>query len=243
MIRTKSRLVILVMVLVVGIGSIVSCFVQRTRASENIPTFEQYKADYYINYSAYEYFMSEDFSLPYRQIVEKNSNSPTYQGVIKAWQIGTFELSDLADFSKKRAGFYEAFLFDILYKGNEMSNVSKEVEESLKAVKASAFKDLSSMVYDYKVDIASKKLTSMTDEELKEVIAGLEECKELKGAFELIGDFTKVVGYAATLEDLINKLCKVQAISQLSDEYGVVLKEVATRTNDACLPLPRMRLL
>ena len=98
----RKRTAALFMFLLIGVMVATGCFTQ-------------YKADYYLDYSPYEYYMSSKFTLPYRTTVDKNRNSMTYQTLINAWQIATFNLSNVTDYSKKRIGYYEAFLFDFIH--------------------------------------------------------------------------------------------------------------------------------
>ena len=113
--KNKKRIISLIMFIVIASSVIIGCFSQRSWANDEEMTFDQYKADYYMDYSPYKYYMSSDFTLPYRTIVDKNRNSKTYQTLINAWQVTTFNLSNVTDYSKKRVGYYEAFLFDILF--------------------------------------------------------------------------------------------------------------------------------
>lgn len=136
----RKRTAVLFMFILIGVMVATGCFTQYSWANENEVTFEQYKADYYMNYSPYTYFKTEDFKLPYRAIVEKNKNNVAYNGLINAWEIATFNLSDVTEYSKKRIGYYEAFLFDILYTGCEPTNLSKEMNRAVKSVQASSLK-------------------------------------------------------------------------------------------------------
>ena len=106
--KNKKRIISLIMFIVIASSVIIGCFSQRSWANDEEMTFEQYKADYYMDYSPYKYYMSSDFTLPYRTIVDKNRNSKTYQTLINAWQVTTFNLSNVTDYSKKRVGYYEA---------------------------------------------------------------------------------------------------------------------------------------
>ena len=130
--------------------SIIAGFcVLNTKASETNKTFNQYKSDYYINYSAYDYYMSSAFTLPYRTMVEQNRSSIVYQGLINAWQIATFDLSNVMDYSKKRVGYYEAFLFDILYKGYEPTSATGTMDKAVKATESSMLKKICKIFFQH----------------------------------------------------------------------------------------------
>ena len=77
--------------------SIATLMVGKVKAAESRPTFEQYKASYYIKYSPYSWYKSNEFNLPYRTVVETNRSSPAFLGLISAWEIATFQLSDVDD--------------------------------------------------------------------------------------------------------------------------------------------------
>ena len=69
--KSKKRISI-TLAIVFGMIAIISGIVHPVRAAEEDMTYEMYKANYYIDYSPYEYYMSDEFTLPYRTQVEKN---------------------------------------------------------------------------------------------------------------------------------------------------------------------------
>ena len=89
--------------LVIGV-----CALQVQAANSKL-SYEEYKADYYRNYTGYNYFMSDDFVLPYMTLVEHNRDDLAYRSMVNAWQIATFDLSDIVDFSKKKAAYLRRF--------------------------------------------------------------------------------------------------------------------------------------
>lgn len=91
---------LIVCMLAIGFGA---SYISVNAATE-VQTWNQYKADYYLDYSPYSYYMSDDFNVPYRTIVEENSKSDVFNGLLTAWQIATFELTDVVEYSKKRTG-------------------------------------------------------------------------------------------------------------------------------------------
>ncbi len=238
MYRKKAVALIMFILIVVTTG----CIMQYSWASENEVTFEQYKADYYMNYSPYKYFKTEDFKLPYRAVVEKNKNNVAYNGLINAWEIATFNLSDVTEYSKKRIGYYEAFLFDILYTGCESTNLSKEMNRAVKSVQASSLKKVSKMAGESVSSYAKMNISQMSDSDLDKLSEALNSCDELQEVFGAIGNISTVLSYASNVEDLVYKLAKIEAISHLSNENAVILRKVAASTSDtslsaACLEL------
>ena len=238
----RKRITCFLAVLLIAVVGIGSCFIQWVHSSENGVTYDQYKADYYINYSPYKYFKTEEFKLPYRTIVEKNRDNLAYNSLINAWEIATFDLSKVTEYSKKRIGYYEAFLFDILYNGYEPENVTLTMDKCVKSVQASTFKKISTMVEQSATDYAKVNISKMSDKEKDALCDALKSCNELKDIFGTIGNIEKVLKYASNVEELIYKLAKVEAISKLSVDNAVILERVSANTDDmslsaACLEL------
>ena len=134
--RQKKRIVAFSLLFIMLTAVLTGNFEQTVQGSESLISYDQYKADYYRDYSIYEYIMSDDFTLYYRTVVEKNRSSAVYLGLVTAWELATFELSDVAEFSKKRVGYYETFLFDIIYNGLEPQNITNTLNESVKSTAA-----------------------------------------------------------------------------------------------------------
>lgn len=213
---------------------IFTCVVQ-VFGKDNNMSFAQYKADYYIDSASYKYYMSDNFTLPYRTIVEHNRKSPVYQGLINSWQVATFNLSNVVDFSKKRVGYYEAFLFDILYKGNDPTNISGVLNTGIKATQSSMLKKVADFGSQEYKSFAKDKLSTMTDDELNNLVNGLNDCYEFKQVFGTISDIGKYAQYASDVEDLIYKFSKIVVLSKLSYEYSEVLNYVSDNTTDNSL--------
>ena len=213
---------------------IFTCVVQ-VFGKDNNMSFAQYKADYYIDSASYKYYMSDNFTLPYRTIVEHNRKSPVYQGLINSWQVATFNLSNVVDFSKKRVGYYEAFLFDILYKGNDPTNISGVLNSGIKATQSSMLKKVADFGSQEYKSFAKDKLSTMTDDELNNLVNGLNDCYEFKQVFGTISDIGKYAQYATDVEDLIYKFSKIVVLSKLSYEYSEVLNYVSDNTTDNSL--------
>lgn len=225
----KKRVIAVILVVLVGIVTLTSCFLYRLHAEEDMITYEQYKADYYLDYSPYSYNMSSDFTLPYRTTVEKNSSSKVYQTLINAWQVGTFNLSNVTEYSKKRVGYYEAFLFDILYTGYEPENITRTMNKSVKSIQASSLKKVCKLL-DTSISSYSKtNIANMTDSEKEALGEALQSCDELGEVFGAISGVEKVLNYASDVEELIYKLAKIEAISHLANENGDVLEKIASK--------------
>ena len=227
---TKLFLVLFCICLVVW--DLAICNVQ---ATDNSISWDRYKADYYLDYSPYEYYMSDEFNIPYRTIVEENSNSLAFNTLLAGWEVTTFELSNALEYSKKRVGYYETFLFDILYQGSDMDVLSDKLNSCVKSTQASTLKQVCSFLEESELSYAKTNIASMSSEEKENLAEGLVQCDEFKEIFGAISDVSKVLSYASDVEELIYKLAKASVIMGMSEEYGDVLIQVASNTNDVSM--------
>ncbi len=227
----KQKLLSGILTLCAVVSFVVGAFVLQARAADSNLSYDQYKADYYISVG-YDRYLSSDFTLPYRSIVEGNRNNIAYQGLINAWQIATFNLSDTVQLSKRKAGIYETFLFDILYKGNDPTNMSEMLNKVVKAVESSTMKKVCEFTGEELPTYIRMNLSTMDKNQIEKLGSALKSCDELKGVFKSISTISNVLEYATDVEDLIYKLCKASVIAKLGNEYADVLNAVSNRTND-----------
>ena len=231
----KQRIITILLIFVLAITVSASSLVSADEI-EYI-SYDEYKADYYIDYASYEYYMSSDFVMPYRTVVVRNRESAWYQGLITAWQIVAFQASDATEITKRKLGFYEAFLFDILYTGYESQDIGELVNKMVDSLQISTMENLTSFGRQFNLDHLKKNMKDMSEEDLKFFSENLSSCSELKRVFEAIGSVADVIEYATTGQELIFKLCKVETISRLTGEYAEILNTVAHNTNDQTLKL------
>ncbi len=234
--KSKKRISI-TLAIVFGMIAIISGIVHPVRAAEEDMTYEMYKANYYIDYSPYEYYMSDEFTLPYRTQVEKNRESATYNALLIAWQLATFEITDVNEYSRRKVGYYESFLYDILYTGYEATNVSKTLSNSVKSIEASTLKKISSFVGADLKEYRDANIEDFTVEDREAFLEIFDSCEELSNAVKGIGDLTQILDYASTVEDVIYKLAKIEVISRLSVENAEVLEKIAANTDDIAMQL------
>ena len=232
--KSKKRISI-TLAIVFGMIAIISGIVHPVRAAEEDMTYEMYKANYYIDYSPYEYYMSDEFTLPYRTQVEKNRESATYNALLIAWQLATFEITDVNEYSTRKVGYYESFLYDILYTGYEATNVSKTLSNSVKSIEASTLKKISSFVGADLKEYRDANIEEFTVEDREAFLEIFDSCEELSNAVKGLGDLTKVLDYASTVEEVIYKLAKIEVISRLSVENAEVLEKIAANTDDKAM--------
>ena len=103
--RIKTKLISCILLLAMSALFLASA--NHVQADQEYLSFDQYKAEHYINYSSYEYFMSDDFKMPYRTTVEKDRSSATFNSLLAAWEVATFGGSNVVEMANKRKGYYE----------------------------------------------------------------------------------------------------------------------------------------
>ena len=198
----------------------------------DVISYEQFKADHYIDYSSYSYYMYGDFTLPYRTVTEKKRADPAYQVLLNSWQVATFNLSNVVDYSTKRIELYEFFLYDILYNGVETTNLSGMMEKSVKATQASMLKQMNKMLDE---ELLKLDMVKMSPEQTEKVIDALAATHELSEVLGAISKTALWLGYVKDVEDAVYKFAKLSVISQQSKKYADVLYQIANNTGDDAL--------
>ena len=239
--QVTAKRVAALLVCVLMFFSIALITVDNVKAADERPTFEQYKASYYIDYSPYTYYKSNEFNLPYRSIVEECRSSPAFVSLLVSWEVTTFSLSDIDEKSMKKVGYYEAFLYDILYEGQDKKNISNELEKCVKGIEASSYKKMIS-VFNADKDLfkgvnKSTKIKDLSPEQLQKFTDGIKAIDDFKDALDIIGDIKDVLEFCSDCQDVIIKLSKVEAIQNLGPEYAEVLRQVSSKTSDWALKL------
>ena len=229
--RIKTKLISCILLLAMGALFLASA--NHVQANQEYLSFDQYKAEHYINYSSYEYFMSDDFKMPYRTTVEKDRSSATFNSLLAAWEVATFSGSNVVEMANKRKGYYEAFLFDIIYTGTDAVNVTDAMNAGIKATQASVLSKVTKLMDEgYYKDIDVRKLT---EESYAKLVSGLEKCGELNDIFSAVNNVGKYVQYANDIETLVYRMAKIEAICGQSKEYAEVLRDMSKNTTDETL--------
>jgi|GEM_PF-5324580 hypothetical protein len=133
--------------------------------SSDDPTFNQYLADYIYNFSGYDYCKNE-LKMPYRSYVETRKDDSTWNTLLTAWRVATFELSDAATYSAKEIGFYETILYDVLYQNQEIESISGSLQKTVNTVQVSSLKKISKSLSK---DFGEVWRTSTNDMSLDEI--------------------------------------------------------------------------
>lgn len=95
--------------------------------------------------------------MPYWKYVEDRITNPVYISLLSAWQLATFELSDVSELSFKQVGYYETILFDILYTENKNESNLENIDKLVKSTHATAIKD----VYELYGDCLTQDLSEL----------------------------------------------------------------------------------
>ena len=229
--RIKIKLISCILLLAMSALFLASA--NHVQADQEYLSFDQYKAEHYINYSSYEYFMSDDFKMPYRTTVEKDRSSATFNSLLAAWEVATFSGSNVVEMANKRKGYYEAFLFDIIYTGTDAVNVTDAMNAGIKATQASVLSKVTKLMDEgYYKDIDVRKLT---EESYAKLVSGLESCGEFNDIFSAVNNVGKYVQYANDIETLVYRMAKIEAICGQSKEYAEVLRDMSKNTTDETL--------
>ena len=230
-VRIKTKLISCILLLAMSALFLASA--NHVQADQEYLSFDQYKAEHYINYSSYEYFMSDDFKMPYRTTVEKDRSSATFNSLLAAWEVATFSGSNVVEMANKRKGYYEAFLFDIIYTGTDAVNVTDAMNAGIKATQASVLSKVTKLMDEgYYKDIDVRKLT---EESYAKLVSGLESCGEFNDIFSAVNNVGKYVQYANDIETLVYRMAKIEAICGQSKEYAEVLRDMSKNTTDETL--------
>ena len=202
--------------------------------STDIPTFNQYLADYNYNFNCYNFYKN-DFKLPYRSFVETKRDDPTYQALLGAWRVATFSLSDIVTYSTKEIGFYETILFDVLYQGKDVESLSGMLKDGVDTVEASSFKKISKFLGEDFDNMFYQNVTTMTADQLESLNEACQSCEELTDVFGAIGNISKVLGYVDNVEELLYKLAKAQVIAETTNETAQILITMQMHTSNLAM--------
>ncbi len=201
-------------------------------ASSDSPTFNQYLADYNYNYNCYNLYKNE-FKMPYRSYVETRKDDPTYNSLLAAWRIATFQLSDVATYNTKEIGFYETILYDVLYQGQEIESLSGSLQKITNTVQASSLKKISKSLSKDLGEVWRTNTNDMSLDEIEGLNKAMQSCEELNDVFGAIGNISNVLGYVDNIEELIIKMAKAQAIMESSNETAKILLTMKNNTSNS----------
>ena len=202
-------------------------------ASSESPTYDQFLAEQYLHGGfPYNYYINE-FELPYRSCVEEKRQSKFYQGNLAAWEIATFDLSNIIDLSTKRYKFNETMLFDVLYSDSDELKVMSNLDKVVKSTQASTIKKILKQSNKDEIELMKKQISSLTGDERARVQDMIKQCETKVDNIAKFDKYFDYLDYAVTLEDFFNKCVKINVVrSQTSESMQTVLENIKNTTSD-----------
>lgn len=222
-----------------------TCFAKQNKAIAQDETelemarkgIESYTAWYTIEHGGYDFYMNR-FENPARTVAERNKRDPSYSTNMLLWRIHTFSVEQEAKYATSEIGYYETFLFNMLYNEendsflNEFADqYSSDIKTYQTFEKALGTSAVSSVCNAYEKLGEIWKLPESA-EEIEKFEQSLQKADNIKGAMDIVGDATKYIGYVKTANDLVNRLAKLQSIINASTKEGEILEELSGESNE-----------
>lgn len=215
--RIMTALICIIIIITGGLG-----YYKNVQASGL--TYNQYLANHYLDYSTLQFYLDE-CNTPYRTYVETGGSN--FEASLMAWEIGTLGTGAVTTYTTKQVEFYKLLLFDILYQDVSGSIFLQDYEKKVKALNVSCWKSLAESELDSTISKNSK-----ADDELLRKIGKLEIFTE---SMEYIDTFAECLEYVNNAGDLINRICKIEAMMNLPNECSEVLTSIMSNTDNIAL--------
>ena len=219
---------------IVGIVLVVLCLLpvfaqSESEPTEETPTFNQYLAEKYLNFSEYSYVIDE-FVTPSQSYVESFRENPGAEASILAWEILSMGVEAAEQYTTKSQAYYAATLYDIIYGQESKDCYFKYFDQTYKMFQVSMWKDVNELAEEvYMQGITDK--TVLNDD----VMAALGAAQNIKDGMDIIAKFGQVTKYAANVGELINKISQIKAADLTSAVIADILYDMSTTTEDASL--------
>ena len=198
---------------------------------------ESYIAWYTINHGGYDFYMNR-FKNPTTTVAERNQNDPEYSASMLLWRVATFQFEKEAEYATSEIGYYETFLFNMLYNDenesflNEFSDqYSSNIKIFQTVEKALGISAISSVCKAYK-ELGEEWGLPQNTEDIEKFKKSLQEADNIKDALDIVGDVTDYIGYFKTANDLVNSLARLQSILNASTKEGEILEELSGKSNN-----------
>ena len=219
---------------IVGIVLVILCLLpvfaqSESEPTEETPTFNQYLAEKYLNFSEYSYVIDE-FVTPSQSYVESFREQPGAEASIVAWEILSMGTEAAKQYTSESQAYYAATLYDIIYGQESKDCYFKYFDQSYKMFQISMWKDVNELAEEvYMQGITDK--TVLNDD----VMAALGAAQNIKDGMDIIAKFGQVTKYAANVGELINKISQIKAADLTSAVIADILYDMSTTTEDASL--------
>ena len=223
--KIVQRSVAIIGALLILVG-VFSAMAQKASAETGHLSYEQYRADWYKDSTTLELYLNE-FEAPYQTYVD---NAPAeFDGALMAWKIGSLGFEAGATYTTEQVDFYQLLLFDVLWQEFSNPTYADELDKNLKMLDLSVVKSLNTL--DNNIAMS----TPVTSENAEQLLKQMKNIDEISDAVEFTDIFKKYIGYVADVEDLIERLSKVQMLLNMPQETAVVLKDMIGSTNDLAM--------
>ena len=224
--KTVKRAIALISVLVFLVCIMVS-LIPKVLAESKPMSYEKYRADWYAEDKSMINFYLNQFEAPYQTYVD---NVPKeFQTELAAWKVGSLGIEAGATYSTEQVDFYQLLLFDVLWQEFSNPTYANECEKNLKMLDLSVIKDLNNL--DKNITLSTK----ITEENVGEILSKMQSIDEISGAIEFKDTLQKYIGYVTNVEDLVERICKIQILLNLPEESVSILKDVLSSTSDMAM--------
>ena len=201
-----------------------------------------FQAWYVINKTNYKY-MTTDYQGPCRMYVDDLKKNGAFNAELAAWRVATFDLKSEYSYVEKEIGYYDAFIFNILYDESseslgtsfigDLNEISGDIEKNWKKISASTWKKLSEL--DNTIKNNPKLNKDNIDVTTQNFLKNLGNNQDVYDAMSLIGELTDYLGYCSTALDLVEKVSKIQALLDQSKEVVEIFQDMANASTDNLL--------
>ena len=192
-------------------------------------------------YSNYHY-MLYDYVSPYKSTIEKDESSAAYQSLLFAWRVANFNISSEISNADKEIAYYESFIFDMFYDEDSGSffqtliqnanSYNKSAEKELKSLGASVEKSIASALKAVEEEYTDGIPEGGWDvDKLERAYGIISRADEVKDACKIITNVTDFLGYAKTAGELLENICKIQAVLNSAEEIKSILEDLTSRTS------------
>ena len=184
-------------------------------------------------------FITGDYICPYRKLVQDRRNNTGFLATVAAWEIATFDLSDIIKYNDKSIAYYEAILFDIFCDSQKTEQGIDNADQIYKSINHEIAKSLVKL--DSTILKQSVEELKADPELYKSFVSELEGLECLSDTFEFLGDFITILEVGTNVIDVIDKCAKIQTALVVYTEAGEILDDIASRTSDISLAMACQR--
>ena len=191
-----------------------------------------------ISHSNYHY-MTTDYKSPYRMFVDDLKSNTAWNAALVAWRVATFDVKSEVEYATAEIGYYDAFLFNILYDSasqslgtsfvSALSETNGDVQNMWEAISASTWQSLCELIAECKTNPDLNGSTVILDKNLAEELKKIDGISNAMDKIDNLGDY---VGYCHTALELVEKIAKLEALLRNSEETALILTGAAERCSN-----------